>query len=597
MVFGIVGISVLIIFLIGTMLFFYFFRAEPGQTFGNFAGEAMYDTLSAEQKQAYWDCFKTNKCSQLLAAKKNKEYRECSLSCNKQAQTATETKWCEDPDQGDNFLEKGTVKTNIYPGGKEDSCYTFPNGKTYLFEGRCKDNKYQYVQKNCAELGKDYVCNEGACIKESTEENPSFKTVVIFDDGFYSATDDEIKKAVGIASDILKENLNFGLELKNIYHTKVIGTDIFSSLKPLVIGEKEGVPIINSAEVEFIIIFSPQFEFDEKTILMFGGLSHKIVNKKELEKGSSTTYAQFSEGDYCNRFYAPVTKSQGIYIAFVDWTHYYGWCGYDRPHYLSTGEWKKISDVSVGGECKGAQGLECVYDSEQEFYFCPNLLNDPQQKLSFSTGWAIAHELLHSYGMSDAFGHHWGHKKCRLYYGEGSNVDYYNVAKNYLDIGKYLTLCPYIIQNSEKSFVGCENTINQKAWETATNEFTLNNQKYGSFTVIEDDIGPLHWASTVKGNIGVPGIESIDTYYINEYVHAVTIVDLSSNAELLNQLKKPAEDKTPKYFNAQKVYIWQEGEFAIWSSGNYFVLIGRDGAPHPDVLIKEYLKLYPSDLT
>ncbi len=132
----------------------------------DFVGKAAYNTLSVEQKQAYWDCFKINKCSELLSAKKNKEYRECSLSCNKQAETATVNVWCEDSDKGGNFFEKGIVKTNIYSNGKEDSCYTFPNGKVYLFEGQCKNNKYQYVQKNCAELGEDYICEDGRCRKK-----------------------------------------------------------------------------------------------------------------------------------------------------------------------------------------------------------------------------------------------------------------------------------------------------------------------------------------------------------------------------------------------------------------------------------------------
>src|SRR3989338_9075336 len=76
-------------------------------------GKASYNALSNEQKQAYWECFKMNKCSELLVAKKNKEYRECSLSCNVKAQETTKTSWCEDSDKGDNFLEKGVVKTNI----------------------------------------------------------------------------------------------------------------------------------------------------------------------------------------------------------------------------------------------------------------------------------------------------------------------------------------------------------------------------------------------------------------------------------------------------------------------------------------------------
>ncbi len=153
------------IFLLITIIFLSFIYVNKT----DFIGKASYNTLSAEQKQAYWECFKMNKCGELLAAKKNKEYRECSLSCNKQAQTATANIWCEDSDKGDNFFEKGFVKSNIYLSGKEDSCYTFlDSGKTYLFEGRCKENKYQSLQKNCGEVGKDFVCKDGTCKTKNT---------------------------------------------------------------------------------------------------------------------------------------------------------------------------------------------------------------------------------------------------------------------------------------------------------------------------------------------------------------------------------------------------------------------------------------------
>ncbi len=174
----IILISVVVILL---MVFFISTNTSAKNT--NVTGNAIYDTLSAEQKQAYWECFKTNKCSELLAAKKNKEYRVCSLSCNKQAKTATENVWCEDSDGGDNFLKKGIVKSNIYVSGKEDSCYAFPNGKTYLFEGRCNKNKYQYMQKSCTELGNEYLCKEGVCIKEGQ------KKICYNDDCSISCTD------------------------------------------------------------------------------------------------------------------------------------------------------------------------------------------------------------------------------------------------------------------------------------------------------------------------------------------------------------------------------------------------------------------------
>ncbi len=157
-----------------------------------------YNDLSSEQKQAYWSCFKdpVKNCQDLLL-KKDPTYRQCSLDCFNKAKIITpQQAWCKDSDNGDNFLEKGIVTTNIYQQGKEDSCHTFPDGKNYLFEGRCKDNKYQYLQKNCAELGEDYYCSEGLC-----------KTDVTYDgDGNYL-----VKKG-----DIIKSNNGIKLTVVDI---------------------------------------------------------------------------------------------------------------------------------------------------------------------------------------------------------------------------------------------------------------------------------------------------------------------------------------------------------------------------------------------
>ncbi len=60
------GILIIILIIIIFFSFVYINKLDV-------VGKATYNTLSNEQKQAYWECFKTNKCSELLAAKKNKE--------------------------------------------------------------------------------------------------------------------------------------------------------------------------------------------------------------------------------------------------------------------------------------------------------------------------------------------------------------------------------------------------------------------------------------------------------------------------------------------------------------------------------------------
>lgn len=61
------------------------------------------------------------------------------------------------------YTTKNTTKT------VEDRCHTYPNGKTYLLEGICKDGKYMWWQKNCGELEKQlkdgkYECIDGTCV-------------------------------------------------------------------------------------------------------------------------------------------------------------------------------------------------------------------------------------------------------------------------------------------------------------------------------------------------------------------------------------------------------------------------------------------------
>ncbi len=125
-----------------------------------------YAQLTSQQKQAFWNCWKSECQSLLKEAQQTKDYsayRQCSLGCFDEAQTSTENVWCEDSD-GVDYFTKGTVTSNIYTNGKEDYCHTFPNGKTYLMEGKCVDNKYQYQQKSCGEIGDGYVCEEGKCV-------------------------------------------------------------------------------------------------------------------------------------------------------------------------------------------------------------------------------------------------------------------------------------------------------------------------------------------------------------------------------------------------------------------------------------------------
>ena len=117
---------------------------------------------------------KDNSCNILLKeAWMNKDYfayLKCAKDCYDLAQNfKPKPYYCSDVD-GKDFFTKSKVVSNLYPEGKEDYCFTFPNGKTYLIEGICKNNQYAYVQKGCGEMRK-YMCKSGACAKQETGFN------------------------------------------------------------------------------------------------------------------------------------------------------------------------------------------------------------------------------------------------------------------------------------------------------------------------------------------------------------------------------------------------------------------------------------------
>ena len=161
-----------------------------------------YSQLTSEKKQAFWNCWRSECQSLLKEAQQTTDYstyRQCSLDCFDEAQTATDNIWCEDSD-GIDYFTKGTVTSNIYTTGKEDECKTFSNGKTYLMEGKCVNDKYQYQQKSCGEVGNDYVCEEGICIEEEScnsiflsEDNYNKSISLSYCDHLVTSNDMEIR--------------------------------------------------------------------------------------------------------------------------------------------------------------------------------------------------------------------------------------------------------------------------------------------------------------------------------------------------------------------------------------------------------------------
>lgn len=155
-------LSLMVVAALGLFLIQQYNSTYPAE---GIAGKA-YSDLSAEQKQGYWACYKEKSCGALLSeaqqSKNYAAYRSCSKECHAQALAQKqEDFYCTDSD-GINYTNKGTVTSNFHPKGKEDYCLDI-NGKNYLFEGKCVNNKAQFVQKGCVKMG-NYECEGGKCL-------------------------------------------------------------------------------------------------------------------------------------------------------------------------------------------------------------------------------------------------------------------------------------------------------------------------------------------------------------------------------------------------------------------------------------------------
>lgn len=187
--------------------------------------------------------------------------------------------------------------------------------------------------------------------------------------------------------------------------------------------------------------------FSSRPEKKFEGLIYFYKDSIALSHGGRM--ATFSpEGNFCNEFSAPDKKTEIIYGGLIDWSHIYGWCGYDHQHYEKTGELLHISNVSFGGQCKNQDNVPCIF--KEGYYQCQNLLEAPESDLAYLRASSIIHEWMHhftgiEYGQEGNYDHEgtsWCNKQLE-------NPEYEEYLGQEID---YLGICPvafYHFKNSE----------------------------------------------------------------------------------------------------------------------------------------------------
>lgn len=89
----------------------------------------------------------------------------------------------------------------------------------------------------------------------------------------------------------------------------------------------------------------------------------------------------------------PEVGSDKVYVAVLDFDHPYARCGYNDAG-------NRVSDVSVGGECRGRPGFPCTRKtSGRAEWMCADSVNDLYADHDYFTASTIIHEFVHPFGI------------------------------------------------------------------------------------------------------------------------------------------------------------------------------------------------------
>ncbi len=134
---------------------------------------------------------------------------------------------------------------------------------------------------------------------------------------------------------------------------------------------------------------------------------------------------------YHNEFVSPLVGDEYVYMAVMHWSHHYGICGYGD-------EDEVISDVSIGGECRGQPGIPCV--EKYGYSMCSLLVDDLYASTpTFMTAAGIVHEFLHPFGFGTS-DDHYATPTCKEIIGwTDENWSFSSEESQY-----YLNQCPHL---------------------------------------------------------------------------------------------------------------------------------------------------------
>ena len=143
--------------------------------------------------------------------------------------------------------------------------------------------------------------------------------------------------------------------------------------------------------------------------------------------------------DYRNDFVSNRAGDKHVYLAIMHWGHRYGICGYGDGEDV-------ISDVSIGGECRGQPGIPCV--EKYGYSMCSLLVDDLYASTpTFMTAAGIVHEFMHPFGVGTS-DDHYATPSCKEIMGWTDE----NWSFSSEESQSYLNMCPHIYAAFDRGY-------------------------------------------------------------------------------------------------------------------------------------------------
>jgi hypothetical protein len=162
------------------------------------------------------------------------------------------------------------------------------------------------------------------------------------------------------------------------------------------------------------------------------------------DHGMAAEYGGYSgwvdgPGDYRNSYVSPLVGDEYVYLAVMHWSHRYGICGYGDGEDV-------VSDVSIGGECRGQPGVPCV--EMYGYSMCSLVVDDLYASTrTFFQASGIVHEFLHPFGVGTSEDHY-ATPACKETMGwTDENWEFTHEESQY-----YLNQCPHLFDAFEQGY-------------------------------------------------------------------------------------------------------------------------------------------------